>query len=318
MPACTGLPTGAPCPRKAKGAECALGFGDDFFCISYMSAQREFRLGSTGSENRVSIDLQSAEPIDEDNQSSLDMGISTTDKVLIQPILSYILFSMQSAPADTIKQAVMGHFTEIQISEAKDMLWTFCGTRIIGDKKSRRDSNFRSVKETHVVDIINALHKLDNANKLPPIVIHAHSLATIPRSHPEELNNISLCDRLNQLEARMIKMQEQVDRNTVDNMVIREEINNKSSYAAIVRGDSTEQQMISTTTKNAAVRINNHNDAAKILKVHGIGTHNVGDSGEKQPTLIQAHDNMESRDSVMDYQKESDGQFKMPSYVLKQ
>ena len=100
--------------------------------------------------------------------------------------------------------------------------------------------------------------------------------------------------------------------------MIREEINNKSSYAAIVRGDSTEQQKISTTSKNAAVRISNHNDAAKILKVHGIGTHNVGDSGEKQPTPIQAHDNMESRVSVMDCQKESDGQFKMPSYVLKQ
>ena len=174
----------------------------------------------------MSIDQQSAEqsirkePIDEDNQSSLDMDISATDKVLIQPILSYILFSMQSAPADTIKQAVMGHFTEIQISEAKDMLWTFCGTQIIGDKKSRKDSNFRSVKEAHVVDIINALYKLDNANKLPLIVINALSLATIPRSHPEELNNISLCDSLNQLEARMTKMQEQVDRNIVENMVI--------------------------------------------------------------------------------------------------
>ena len=121
----------------------------------------------------------------------------------MQPILSYILFSMQSAAADNIKLAVMGHFSDNTICEAKDMLWSFCGSKLIGDKKSRKDSTARSEKDAHVSDIITTLVKLDKSKKLPCVVIDALSLGTIPRSHPEELNNISLCDRLNQLECRM-------------------------------------------------------------------------------------------------------------------
>ena len=42
------------------------------------------------------------------------------------------------------------------------------------------------------------------------VVIDAYSMGQIPRSHPEELNNISLLDRLNRLEQRMSGLQEGV------------------------------------------------------------------------------------------------------------
>ena len=99
----------------------------------------------------------------------------------------------------------MGHFTDSDICDAKDMLWSFCGTKYIGEKKGRKDSNARLEKEAHVADIINVLIKLDKANKVPTIVLGGLSLGVIPHSHSKELNNISLSDRLNQIECRMKK-----------------------------------------------------------------------------------------------------------------
>ena len=72
-------------------------------------------------------------------------------------------------------------------------------------RKRYAKTNARSEKEAHVADIINALIKLDKANKVPTIVLGVLSLGLIPCSHPEELKNISLCDRLNQIICRMKK-----------------------------------------------------------------------------------------------------------------
>ena len=53
--------------------------------------------------------------------------------------------------------------------------------------------------------IMHALTAPDKENKLPIDVTDCMSLSVIPRSHPEELNDISLCDRLNKLEGPVWK-----------------------------------------------------------------------------------------------------------------
>ena len=90
---------------------------------------------------------------------------------------------------------------------------------------------------------------------MPNIVIDFLSLSLIPRSHPEELNNISLCDRLNRLEERLKRveaderpnyelvkiervednmrtMQETIDRVVAENIVIKE---SSKTYATIAK-----------------------------------------------------------------------------------
>ena len=71
------------------------------------------------------------------------------------------------------------------------------------------------------------------------ITINAMDLYLIPRSHPEELNNISLVDRLARLEKKLERMQETVDKN-VHNI---EELNNievKSCEAVLQPAGSSE------------------------------------------------------------------------------
>ena len=98
----------------------------------------------------------------------------------------------------------------------------------------RKDSVSRTEKEAHTFDIINATYKLDKANTMPTVLIDAYELHIIPRSHPEELNNISLVDRLNHMERKMSSMQEIIDRTVAENMSNPDKVNN------LIAGSSTE------------------------------------------------------------------------------
>ena len=110
-----------------------------------------------------------------------------------------VLFSMQRATVDNVRKPTLGYFTPAQISEAEDALWGNSDWEIIGEKPRRKSSNTRPDEEAHLNDILCAINELDAGSKMPCVVIDAYSLSQIPRSHPEELNNISLLDRLNSL-----------------------------------------------------------------------------------------------------------------------
>ena len=82
---------------------------------------------------------------------------------------------------------------------------------------------------------------------MPTVLIDTYELHIIHISHPEELNNISLVDRLNRMEKKMSSMQEIIDGTVAEKMSISEKVNNLSagssnevnksvSYAGVVKG----------------------------------------------------------------------------------
>ena len=169
-------------------------------------------------------------------QSDIVNGDETP--IINNAILSYMVLSMQSSSAEKIKSAVLGHFVLEYIINAKDKLWAVVKPDIIGRRKRRTDGTTRSEKEAHTQDIITALYQLDEADKTPDIVISALSLGSIPRSFPEELNHISLVDRLNQLEERFTCLSEVVDHTVSVNLTLREQMSiiqqdNSRSHAAV-------------------------------------------------------------------------------------
>ena len=197
MPSCNGPPDG-PCPYNAKGDMVHFNYAELDLCDECEKEHREtFSHTSVKSVNTL-VNNNVQGPTTRQNESA-----DCTQSLLMDSVLSYIVFSLQSASVDNVKRAVLGYFSEDEIVKAKDKLWNKCGSEIIGDKPRRKDSSVRSSGEAYVCDILSALVKLDKADKTPHIVISAYSLGSIPRSHPEELNNISLLDRLNQLEKRM-------------------------------------------------------------------------------------------------------------------
>ena len=176
--------------------------------------------------------------------------VNKQDVIILQPILSYIVFSMQSGSTEKIKQAVCGHFSGEAISEAKSKLWDYGDLSVINERKNRQDTKIRTQREADTMDIISALQKLDSVGKMPMIACNAMSLGLIPKSHPEELNNISLVDRLQRMEYRLTQIQEGLDIVKAENMVLKEEnvvINDKFKSNSIC-SDNTYSKVLQSTS----------------------------------------------------------------------
>jgi len=67
---------------------------------------------------------------------------------------------------------------------------------------NRKGSTRRSKSEDHFNDILCGLLKLIRVEQIPVISCDLLSLSTIPLPYSEELNNLSIIDRLNTLEAQ--------------------------------------------------------------------------------------------------------------------
>ena len=138
-----------------------------------------------------------------------------------------------------IKRAITGYYAEADIVEAKHVLFEKCDALVIGPIKERRDGDSRSRVDAHVQDIISAMNKLDKANTMPTFAIPSNLLYSIPKSQPEELNNISVIDRLAQLENKWTKCQELLDKSLCQNINLQDRVDKleqtcRPSYSSVV------------------------------------------------------------------------------------
>ena len=153
---------------------------------------------------------------------------------IVNPVLAYSVYGLLSGSSANVKAAVLSYFTPEQISQAKDTMWDKCDNNVIGIPP-RREGAVKSKVESNIQDIFSAIHKLDSKDELPNICVAARDLANIPRSHPEELNNISLVDRLNTLKQRLTKFQEILDRTVCQNMELKDKVSSLTpTYASSV------------------------------------------------------------------------------------
>ena len=161
----------------------------------------------------------------------------TSETIILDPVLAYIMSSMQNSSQQLIHKAVTGYYMPQQISEAKETLWEKCGD--ILDKKPRRvTSSTRPDYEANFQDIFIALEKLDKLETGCPIIaVNALLLNSMPKSCPEELNNIMLLDRPNEFERKLSDLQLCTDKLTAKNMEIKLNIIRSNSYAAKVQSN---------------------------------------------------------------------------------
>ena len=244
----------------------------------------------------------------EDNSGNIRDSNAENNKPVIQPLLAYIAYSMNSGTMDNIKKAVIGHFCLEQIVEAKNALWNIDSIIVhIGEKVSRKKSSVRSETEAHVSDIINAFKILDRVEKMPLFVIDYISLSLIPRSHPEELNNISLCDRLNQMEERLKRVEEISDKNCAENLITKDTIDK------LVKGNKDvttldNSQEVPFMTYSAAV-IKKPIGSSNITKVVQNNTNNSISSSQRRSSVASLSS---------DKMSESDQPFEIPAYHKRQ
>ena len=90
-------------------------------------------------------------------------------------------------------------------------MWTLCASDLESYTQCK-NTDKRSSSEAHIKDIFDALVKLDSINKLPSFV--AKNLDQLPNRQPEELNLISIINRISKLEEKQTDF---------DNMLIKHE-----------------------------------------------------------------------------------------------
>lgn len=176
-------------------------------------------------------------------------------------LLAYILYSMQSGTAEKIKSIVRTHFAIDDIIIAKDKLWDAADQSIIGPRKRRRDGTIKSEKHSHAEDVVTALYQLDAADNMPDITLNAMDLGCIPRSHPEELNEISMADRLNRMEERLSALTEVVDRTVGINLTLKDQM------------DAIQQDNLASCQKPNAQNTNNRSYSGAVKSPPEINVH---------------------------------------------
>ena len=118
-------------------------------------------------------------------------------EIVINEVLCYIENFRHCSTVSNLSRVVIDFFTNDEILEAKKELWRI-RKEFLPDLINRQTSAKRSEAEANTSDILDALRKVEEEDKLPVFV--AKIVKRLPSSHPEELNVMSLLNRVKQLE----------------------------------------------------------------------------------------------------------------------
>ena len=126
------------------------------------------------------------------------MGDETgTQTIIINELLSYLSFYLDNSALENIKKIATLFYDQDDINNAKKVLWEN-RSEILGPYVERKKSDKRSVAEANINDILEALIKLDSTQKSPKFV--AQNLDKLPERQPEELNVLTLINRIASIE----------------------------------------------------------------------------------------------------------------------
>ena len=142
---CEGLPSGKPCPDNASGNNVYFRYAALDLCSPCEKEHRKANmlanegkasskadngsLNKSASQRNNSIRGTSKGALQTHSHDDIVRPKTTSvcsEKLIIDPVLSYVLYSLQGGTELNIHQAVMGHFTATQICETKDILWEKC------------------------------------------------------------------------------------------------------------------------------------------------------------------------------------------------
>ena len=122
------------------------------------------------------------------------------EKLHINELLTYACHFMNNSTLENIKTVIENFYTEEEIVESKTFLWNVAD-KDLEPYQPRKSTAKRSCSSANIDDILKALNKLDNDDKLPKFV--AFNLSRVPNRQPEELNLLYIVERLTKVENKL-------------------------------------------------------------------------------------------------------------------
>ena len=131
----------------------------------------------------------------------------------INELLTYATFYMNKSCIDHIKKIISSFYTNEEIVEAKKLLWEIKGSELQAYSE-RKNTDKRSSSDANISDIFDGLTKLDILDQIPIFV--AKKMDRIPKREPEELNTVSIIDRLGRIEKKIDEYGDTLSNHEID------------------------------------------------------------------------------------------------------
>ena len=172
--ACSGLPNGQPCPYGRRGDKDNVNFNVHMMdlcpdCSKFHDAEKN------------GVPLSSLpDPLPSDTtrstrSKSQSAQVNDSENLIIDPVLCYVAASRDTSRKIDIAHMVAANFSEDLVYEAKTLLWQRVNSDVIGDCVKRQTTDKRSGKEANVIDIYDAMKKMEDKKCLPVIRRASHS-----------------------------------------------------------------------------------------------------------------------------------------------
>ena len=162
-------------------------------------------------------------PITEPQQEehTQDENTQNTQKLYGQSVVCELLCFAQhflncSAP-NNVKNITVNFYTDDEIIAAKRVLWSENNKPFLAKYADRRNTNLRTGAEANIDDIFTALSALDKLEDVDKKTQYAaHNLSRLPSENPEDLNKVSMLQRLNALERRFKSLENNISENYIE------------------------------------------------------------------------------------------------------
>ena len=122
-------------------------------------------------------------------------------KHIVNGVLAYVVYAKATCTRDNLITVLDSTYTEKEIQEARDLLWSTGGTDLLGECPGRSDSAKRTKRHILCCDIYDAMRKIDATDiPFPSFVADPTSLGRLPKYNPEELNIVAMDQRMRAME----------------------------------------------------------------------------------------------------------------------
>ena len=225
---------------------------------------------------------------------------------LISEVLMYADFHRKSATKKKLVNTMCGFFTDVEIKRGKSLLYDRFGAQnILQNGVARRGTDNRTELMAIYCDIVDDLSKLEE--KEIPITCCATNWKRIPRINPEEISNISMADKLGQLEAKFALYESalsdiRVENSLMDNRVAKIEKREVVGNREWPQLQSPQQHTSKHVTGNGMSRdatLDDHDRSTpRTQRTYGGGAHNRRDDRSDYRRVDREDPGTQQRDHV--------------------
>lgn len=114
--------------------------------------------------------------------------------MIANELLTYVTYCVNSSAADNCKAQVEAFYNTNEIICPKRTLWLECSAELNVRYHNRKSTANRTTATAYIKDIFEAITYLDSKGKVPEVV--ARDISRLPDRQPDELNMLSVVNRV--------------------------------------------------------------------------------------------------------------------------